>query len=217
MESEFIALDKAGEEAEWLKNFLEDIPCWSKPVPPALMHTTLVILEESTIHSCKVLVHNLHSPYIWDNVLGPRLQKRYSTRSFQCHGFYVCCYQLCRLPIRFNSSTCCCHRLLQRESSRDVFSITFLIEIPYVFMQSLIYGLIVFSMMGFPWSVEKLAWFIYFLFFSLLYFVLYGMMTVAVTPNHNIAAIISSFFYGIWNLFSGFIIPRPRMPIWWRW
>ncbi|XP_047944619.1 pleiotropic drug resistance protein 1-like [Salvia hispanica] len=93
----------------------------------------------------------------------------------------------------------------------------FLIEIPYVFVQSLIYGVIVFSMMGFPWSAEKFAWFIYFLFFSLLYFVLYGMMTVAVTPNHNIAAIVSSFFYGIWNLFSGFIIPRPSMPVWWRW
>ena len=26
MESEFIALDKAGEEAEWLRHFLEDIP-----------------------------------------------------------------------------------------------------------------------------------------------------------------------------------------------
>jgi hypothetical protein len=30
MESEFIALDKAGEEAEWLRNFLEDIPNWSR-------------------------------------------------------------------------------------------------------------------------------------------------------------------------------------------
>ena len=38
MESEFIALDKAGEEAEWLKNFLEDIPCWNKPVPAILIH-----------------------------------------------------------------------------------------------------------------------------------------------------------------------------------
>ena len=26
MESEFIALDKCGEEAEWLRHFLEDIP-----------------------------------------------------------------------------------------------------------------------------------------------------------------------------------------------
>ena len=32
MESEFIALDKAGEETEWLQNFLEDIPFWPKPV-----------------------------------------------------------------------------------------------------------------------------------------------------------------------------------------
>ncbi|KAF3639168.1 hypothetical protein FXO38_22819 [Capsicum annuum] len=35
MESEFIALDKTGEEAEWLQNFLEDIPYWSKPVAPS--------------------------------------------------------------------------------------------------------------------------------------------------------------------------------------
>ncbi|XP_073152069.1 uncharacterized protein [Henckelia pumila] len=38
MESEFIALDKAGEEAEWLRNFLEDIPCWMKPVPAIMIH-----------------------------------------------------------------------------------------------------------------------------------------------------------------------------------
>ncbi|KAL2236919.1 pleiotropic drug resistance protein 1 [Sesamum indicum] len=93
----------------------------------------------------------------------------------------------------------------------------FFIEIPYVFLQSVIYSLIVYSMMGFDWTAEKFFWFIYFMFFSLLYFVLYGMMTVAVTPNHNVAAIISSFFYAIWNLFSGFIVPRPRIPVWWRW
>ena len=38
MESEFIALDKAGEEAEWLREFLEDIPCWDKPVPSVTIH-----------------------------------------------------------------------------------------------------------------------------------------------------------------------------------
>ncbi|PHT25279.1 hypothetical protein CQW23_35087 [Capsicum baccatum] len=38
MESEFIALDKDGEEAEWLRNFLEDIPCWPKPVAPVCIH-----------------------------------------------------------------------------------------------------------------------------------------------------------------------------------
>jgi len=38
MESEFIALDKCGEEAEWLRHFLEDIPKWDKPVPPIKIH-----------------------------------------------------------------------------------------------------------------------------------------------------------------------------------
>ena len=33
MESEFVALDKCGEEAEWLRNFVEDIPNWTKPMP----------------------------------------------------------------------------------------------------------------------------------------------------------------------------------------
>ena len=38
MESEFIALDKVGEEAEWLHQFLEDIPIWPKPVPAICIH-----------------------------------------------------------------------------------------------------------------------------------------------------------------------------------
>ena len=38
MEYEFIALDKVGEEAEWLRQFLEDIPIWTKPVPAICIH-----------------------------------------------------------------------------------------------------------------------------------------------------------------------------------
>ena len=38
MESELIALDKAGEEAEWLRHFLEDIPFLPKPVRPICIH-----------------------------------------------------------------------------------------------------------------------------------------------------------------------------------
>nr|GEX98360.1 ATP phosphoribosyltransferase 1, chloroplastic [Tanacetum cinerariifolium] len=32
MEAKFVALDKAAEEAEWLRSFLEGIPLWPKPV-----------------------------------------------------------------------------------------------------------------------------------------------------------------------------------------
>ena len=38
MEYEFIALDKAGEEAEWLCHFLEDIPMWPQPVHAICIH-----------------------------------------------------------------------------------------------------------------------------------------------------------------------------------
>ena len=38
MESEFIALTKEGEEAEWLRHFLEDIPMWPTPVPAICIH-----------------------------------------------------------------------------------------------------------------------------------------------------------------------------------
>ena len=38
MEFEFIALDKYGEEAKWLRHFIEDIPRWPKPVPAISIH-----------------------------------------------------------------------------------------------------------------------------------------------------------------------------------
>ncbi|CAH9086271.1 unnamed protein product [Cuscuta epithymum] len=91
------------------------------------------------------------------------------------------------------------------------------IEIPYVFMQSSVYGLVVYAMIGFEWNAGKFFWYLFMMFFTLLYFTYYGMMSVAITPNQNVASIVSAFFYGVWNLFSGFIVPRPRMPIWWRW
>jgi len=38
MESEFIALELAGSEAEWLRNFLANIPLGIKPTPSVSMH-----------------------------------------------------------------------------------------------------------------------------------------------------------------------------------
>ncbi|KAL5710887.1 transcription factor [Ranunculus cassubicifolius] len=92
-----------------------------------------------------------------------------------------------------------------------------MIEIPYIFIQSLIYGVIVYSMMGFEWAAAKFFWYLFFMFFTLLYFTFYGMMSMALSPNHIIAAITSSTFYAIWNLFSGFVVPPSRIPIWWKW
>ncbi|XP_004515482.1 pleiotropic drug resistance protein 2-like [Cicer arietinum] len=91
------------------------------------------------------------------------------------------------------------------------------IEVVYVAIQSLIYSIILYWMIGFEQQVENFFWFYFFIFMSFIYFTLYGMMTVALTPNHQIAAIVMSFFISFWNLFSGFVIPRTQIPIWWRW
>ncbi|XP_073017623.1 pleiotropic drug resistance protein 1-like [Primulina eburnea] len=91
------------------------------------------------------------------------------------------------------------------------------IEVPYGLAQATIYGTIVYAMIGFEWRVAKFFWFLFFMSFTILYFTFYGMMAVAMTPNLNIANITSYAFYSLWNLFSGFIIPRPRTPVWWRW
>ncbi|KAL2326679.1 hypothetical protein Fmac_025737 [Flemingia macrophylla] len=82
------------------------------------------------------------------------------------------------------------------------------IEVIYVAIQSLAYTNILYWMIGFEPRAENFLWFYYFLFMSFMYFTLYGMMTVALTPNHQIAAIVMSFFISFWNLFSGFLIPR---------
>ncbi|XP_059595506.1 pleiotropic drug resistance protein 1 isoform X2 [Vitis vinifera] len=92
-----------------------------------------------------------------------------------------------------------------------------LVEIPYVFAQAVVYGVIVYGMIGFEWTATKFFWYLFFMFCTLLYFTFYGMMAVAATPNQHIASIIAATFYTLWNLFSGFIVPRNRIPVWWRW
>ncbi|KAL2493147.1 ABC transporter G family member 36 [Abeliophyllum distichum] len=92
-----------------------------------------------------------------------------------------------------------------------------IVEIPYVFVQTTYYTLIVYAMVSFQWTAAKFFWFFFVNFFSFLYFTYYGMMTVSITPNHQVAAIFAAAFYALFNLFSGFFIPRPSIPKWWVW
>lgn len=101
--------------------------------------------------------------------------------------------------------------ILMREKGDSVhknISLQVAVEMIYVAVQTLLYSLILFSMIGFIWQADKFLWFYYFIFMSFVYFTLYGMMTVALTPNHQIAAVVMSFFLSFWNLFSGFLIAR---------
>ena len=105
------------------------------------------------------------------------------------------------------------HDVTNKKSDKLMQSLFFawqvMVEIPYIFCQAAVYCVLVYAMIGFERTAEKFFWYLFFAFFSMLYFTLYGMMAVAVTPNLNLAAIVSTAFYGIWNLFSGFVIPEP--------
>lgn len=47
------------------------------------------------------------------------------------------------------------------------------------------------------------------MFLTFSYFTFYGMMAVGLTPTQHLAAVISSAFYSLWNLMSGFLVPAP--------
>ncbi|KAI7749091.1 hypothetical protein M8C21_015582 [Ambrosia artemisiifolia] len=76
-------------------------------------------------------------------------------------------------------------------------------QIPYVLLQTVYYSVIVYSMVSFEWTVEKFLWSFSLNFFSFLYFTYFGMMTVSITPNDQIAAIFAAGFYLLFNIFSG--------------
>uniref|UniRef100_A0A1D1ZGN1 Pleiotropic drug resistance protein 3 n=1 Tax=Anthurium amnicola TaxID=1678845 RepID=A0A1D1ZGN1_9ARAE len=91
------------------------------------------------------------------------------------------------------------------------------VEILCIFIQSILYVLIVYPMIGFEWTVVKFFWYLFFMFFTLLYYTLLGMMFVAMTPNVHISGIFLVAFHLTSQLFCGTMVPRPSIPVWWRW
>lgn len=84
-----------------------------------------------------------------------------------------------------------------------------IVEIPYVFFQTIYYTLIVYAMVSFQWTAAKYLWFFFIHFVTFLYFTYHGLMTASLTPNDQLASILAAAFYSLFNLFSGFYIPRP--------
>lgn len=82
------------------------------------------------------------------------------------------------------------------------------IEIPYVFVQTLLYSLVTYATIHFEWTAAKFLWYTLFMFLTLIFFTYYGMMAIAITPNEQLSMVVSAFFFSLWNLFSGFIIQR---------
>ncbi|KAH1088264.1 hypothetical protein AAZX31_07G216300 [Glycine max] len=113
--------------------------------------------------------------------------------------------------------------VLYREKFAGMYSSTaysfaqVVIEIPYILVQSILYVAITYPMIGFHWSVQKVFWYFYTTFCTFLYFVYLGMMVMSMSSNLDIASVLSTAVYTIFNLFSGFLMPGPKIPKWWIW
>ncbi|KAG8091552.1 hypothetical protein GUJ93_ZPchr0012g20034 [Zizania palustris] len=92
-----------------------------------------------------------------------------------------------------------------------------LVEIPYIAVQTLIFGLITYFMINYERNIRKLVLYLIYMFLTFTYFTFYGMVAVGLTPTQQTAAVVSSAFYSLWNLLSGFLIPQSRIPGWWIW
>ncbi|KAL4610177.1 hypothetical protein ACB092_08G033000 [Castanea dentata] len=92
-----------------------------------------------------------------------------------------------------------------------------LVEVPYIVVQTIIFGIITYFMINFERTARKFFLYLVFMFLTFTFFTFYGMMAIGLTPSQNLAAVISSAFYSIWNLLSGFLIPKPSIPPWWIW
>nr|DAD28487.1 TPA_asm: hypothetical protein HUJ06_029955 [Nelumbo nucifera] len=92
-----------------------------------------------------------------------------------------------------------------------------LVELPYIAMQTILFGVITYFMVNFERTIGKLLLYLLFMFLTFTYFTFYGMMAVGLTPSQQFAAVVSSAFYSLWNLLSGFLIPKPNIPGWWIW
>ncbi|KZV47395.1 pleiotropic drug resistance protein 3-like [Dorcoceras hygrometricum] len=92
-----------------------------------------------------------------------------------------------------------------------------IIEIPYLLAQAIAFTVITYPLIGYHWTANKVFWYFYSMLTTLLYFTYLGMMMVSITPSFPVAAILQSTFYTMFNLFAGFLIPRPQIPKWWIW
>ncbi|CAL9782849.1 unnamed protein product [Musa acuminata subsp. burmannicoides] len=92
-----------------------------------------------------------------------------------------------------------------------------IVEIPYILLQTIIFGLITFFMINYERTLVKFILYCLFMFLTFMYFTFYGMMAVGLTPTQQLAAVISSSCYSLWNLLSGFLIPKANLPVWWLW
>ncbi|GLC46814.1 hypothetical protein PLESTM_001929100 [Pleodorina starrii] len=92
-----------------------------------------------------------------------------------------------------------------------------LAEFPYLFVQSVVYVIIVYCTTQFEFDSEKALWFWLFIWLNIMCFTYLGMGCMNLTPNMPACIAATSFAVLLWNLFCGFLIYRDDIKPWWIW
>ncbi|KAL4419611.1 hypothetical protein ABPG77_001665 [Micractinium sp. CCAP 211/92] len=97
-----------------------------------------------------------------------------------------------------------------------------LVEVPYLIVQASAGGVggwcvCVRAMVWFARDAASFFWFFWDFLLTLTYFTVLGIAAVNLTPSVPLSNVLCSFFFGFWNLLSGFLIPMPAMPGYWVW
>ncbi|GIL67171.1 hypothetical protein Vafri_20606 [Volvox africanus] len=92
-----------------------------------------------------------------------------------------------------------------------------LAEFPYLFVQSVVYVIIVYCTTQYEFDSAKALWFWLFIWLNLLCFTYLGMGCMNLAPNMPACVAMSSFAVLLWNLFCGFLIYREDIKPWWLW
>ncbi|EFN53196.1 hypothetical protein CHLNCDRAFT_36538 [Chlorella variabilis] len=93
----------------------------------------------------------------------------------------------------------------------------FLVEVPYLAVQAVLYSCVLYWLVGFQAEAGKFFWFLLILFLTLLVWTFFGIHNVQITPSLAIANAFTSFMYGVWDLFCGFYKPQSLIPKGWIW
>ncbi|KAK9035696.1 hypothetical protein V6N11_077729 [Hibiscus sabdariffa] len=152
---------------------------------------------------------NLHDEQDFFNIMG-------SIYVFMISAGVSSCSSV--LPFVANQRTIVYRERFVRMYSSWAYSLAqVIIEIPYVFLEAILFLTITYPAANFYGSACKVFWYFYTVFCTLLYYKLLGMMMVSLTPTYQVASIIANLCYTLFSLFSGYLIPGPKFPKWWVW
>ncbi|PNH11224.1 Pleiotropic drug resistance protein 6, partial [Tetrabaena socialis] len=90
-------------------------------------------------------------------------------------------------------------------------------ELPFLFVQSVVYVVIVYCTVHFEFTAAKMMWFWLYLWLDLMLFTFMGVAAMNIAPNMPAATAGCSFLILLWNLFCGFLIYRRDIKPWYLW